>query len=1231
MSEPSETTRKLSKITDAGLFERLAISVLREACPKLYSNFSQPGVNPEGKTVKSPVDGIAFVPKAAPPHMVVAHHTTGAAKDLEKKWLHDPSTVKPRKGGKPSAPPGDINKTMQIVKEERIHTPNLRVTLALTTTVEPTQKLTRDVQHEATKNGIEIDIWSGARIAHYLDNHPEGQWLREHYLCIAQRRLSRRLLQELSRASLDALPIMVEKDALIDREADLTISEKSPHPVAFVVGESGFGKSVACFKHLNAHVESGGCALVIRHDTLEREITLDRALDLELRRLHPNIEADAGAKARALCSLEDPLLILIEDLKWSDQPALLMERIVSWNPVTTNSSDERARVHDWHLYCPVWPQTVATASEQVRKRIDMISVQIRPFTKDEARVAILRNAELRGAPISPLDADSLAKALGNDPLLVGLFEFAETSDPRKAINSFIANQLRQLANSGGSFTATTYREALIALGHGMLENRLLNPTWKEVEVWMANRQRELYALQDTCKNTKVLRIVETADVEKLAFRHDRVRSHILIQVVSEMMHDDKLTDLLSEPYFADVVGGALASGSGTAQAVELVRESNPLALFYALKEFREPTTEIHEAVLESIHIWLQQEDTHGVSNRALRRAALAALTETESSCSLNIARQFRDHSMLCNLVRFRNGDIDAGVQLCLFASPGVGAPWRDSQIEHARVHYRDALVRDLDSLLRQSDIDGDTRAGALRLAGFLEESSLEDAIEESWRSGMHQDECLADYLWAAAECCGNQPERLLEPLCDSWAALSDEQTEDGMPSLRNSLAAHGLRFAFRRTLPPRSLRYFILRAQHEDLRWPITYMLHEVDQPDAVAFLANELADMSSRSEETGGYCHFAWKVPLDLERRQQERGDAMSSASRKRLEEIWSSRENGDHLRRHAFRLWASTRMPEDLPLLHSVENPGVLADDFLEARLKRGDETAIPALVTKLNSDSYEYWWQMGREIWTDSLTNELNEALGRRGGEAKLEWGAALNADWIMSELVMCLDPSTAKKLLMAHWEHLKYSPLFVQAALYVATPCTKKLAAESLTECENPDGLLEYIAMHFGVFSRNRSGIERITQLEALVPYSDSISASDIYSFWETCNERGWLEFRRAHLDGILQGQWRDRAEIGDSEFNALLDKQIESKYLYAEDWLERHMKCGESLNAVLSRLGNWLKQRRNICALEFVADVVALAGQRNDLEIVNVPGIEPKEEAQAIAADTQFAVYLRSLT
>ena len=81
--ETNQTIKHLSAMTDEGEFERLAMAILRGARSEYGRTLLHPGVNTSGKTVKSPVDGIAFVMGAQPPHMIAAHHTTCARDDLE--------------------------------------------------------------------------------------------------------------------------------------------------------------------------------------------------------------------------------------------------------------------------------------------------------------------------------------------------------------------------------------------------------------------------------------------------------------------------------------------------------------------------------------------------------------------------------------------------------------------------------------------------------------------------------------------------------------------------------------------------------------------------------------------------------------------------------------------------------------------------------------------------------------------------------------------------------------------------------------------------------------------------------------------------------------------------------------------------------------------------------------------------------------------------------------------
>jgi hypothetical protein len=518
-----DTISALASITDTGLFERLATAVLRQAAPSLYGNLTHPGMNTAGRTRRSPVDGIAFVSDSKPPHMVIAHHASGAAEDLRKKWLNDPAKVKKR-GPKPTAPPGDVIKTVGIVEKERKRTAGLIVTLALTTNQEPAEHLTRDVQATANQHGITIDVWSASRLAHYLDNTPDGQWLRYKYLEFTQEQISSQLLAKLSRASLAGFTLMAPTEGLIERALDHVLTDRSPQPVTLLVGESGSGKTIACYRFLRDHIEAGGFGLVLTHETLATCATLDLAIEAELRRLHSSLEPHAGEKARALCSAEQQLVVMVEDINWSERPSLLLEKLATWAKRPATESAERL---NWRLLCPVWPSTITTASDEAKKRLDAISVVVDKFSDEEAQRSVKRRGKLVNKRVSTLAAGRIAEALGNDPLLIALYDFIGEQEPSTVIADFVDSSLERLSTKGDSATVTEYREALRVAGREMLLRGQIDPTWAQVREWLGGVPEELNALRQIVKNGEIVRLGRSGAGEQLSFRHDRVRGWLL--------------------------------------------------------------------------------------------------------------------------------------------------------------------------------------------------------------------------------------------------------------------------------------------------------------------------------------------------------------------------------------------------------------------------------------------------------------------------------------------------------------------------------------------------------------------------------------------------------------------------------------------------------------------------------------------------------------------------------
>ena len=706
--DPKDTIRKLSEITDEAVFERLATAILRESTPE-YSSLLHPGVNPAGKTIKSPVDGINFVPGAEPPHMITAHHTTTARGDLERKWLHDPAMVKARPGAQPTMPSGDIIKTAALLAEERKRVPLLRGTLALTTNQEPSEELVRDAHACGVARGLQIDIWSVSRLAHFLDNNPSGQWLRDQYLGIDQQQLSKELLAKLSRDSLEAHRPNAEPNAWVSRKLDRVIGEAEHRDVLFVIAESGLGKSVACYKRLDQHVASGGFGLILPHQTIASSLTVEQAIDAALRQLHPHLIQSAGLDALSLCSADRPFFAVVEDINKSGQARSLTEKLAKWaaggNEAGTQGNPPAASPDrkTWRLLCPLWPSVVASLDDDARKAVQRLAVIGTAFTPPEGREAVQRRAQAKGLYLSDLEADSVSDALGHDPLLIALHEPGRLSRPERVIDEFIDGSVSRSAQDRGEHTPGDYRAALRLLARALLTHRELNPSWQSVPAWLAAEGDALAALRRLVNFGEVINLAGRPADEVLMFRHDRVRDALFADAVAEMIRSDCLDDeVLAEPYFAEIIGAALLRGGIAEAIVDRVRAANPLALLHALRLFREPSTPIHTAILSAIVRWLADPTTHASENAHLRWEALAALSETESTKAIAIVRQFRDHAWTAWQALFRNGDLGGGLQLCLDAEPWVEATWRDRQIAHAKMRFGAGLRKALDRNLAPS-------------------------------------------------------------------------------------------------------------------------------------------------------------------------------------------------------------------------------------------------------------------------------------------------------------------------------------------------------------------------------------------------------------------------------------------------------------------------------------------------------------------------------------------------
>jgi hypothetical protein len=351
----------------------------------------------------APLDGISWVRDAGGDRVIAAAHSTDKQSDIRKKWLHDPTTVKPRNtGGKPTAPEGDLRKAIREIGTFRANQPDLQATVALTSNREPDQESIVAAQKLATNARIDLDIWSGSRIAQYLDS-AEGQWIRKIYLGDSIEFVSIELLQSCTQRRLLEYSHLQNPLELVDR---ITSKEQSSGHT-LLVGSSGVGKTTIALQILKRHAEDGGTGLVIPHETVILATSLAEAIDIELHKLEPYLQPNSGHQALSLTTESLPFVVVIEDANAASDSPMVLNKVVGW--VLSGRADP---VTQWRLVCPVWPQYVDSLEQKLKDTHGSMLQAVDVYTDEQAEEAIQKRVWRQGANYCQPQSRQLQKPLG---------------------------------------------------------------------------------------------------------------------------------------------------------------------------------------------------------------------------------------------------------------------------------------------------------------------------------------------------------------------------------------------------------------------------------------------------------------------------------------------------------------------------------------------------------------------------------------------------------------------------------------------------------------------------------------------------------------------------------------------------------------------------------------------------------------------------------------------------
>lgn len=1214
----TRTRQQLSELASPDEFEVLATAVLREADPT-YASLLHVGTNASGRAVRSPVDGIDIRAQPDGHHLVLVQHTITARQGLRRKWLDEKD--------------GDVTKAKAIYTQETARNAVLGATLVLTCSIDPDQQLIRDV-HAAVGDGLRVDLWPGSRIADFLDRNPEGQWLREQQFGTEVTRLSLTQARAISQQSLnDYLPLVAREDT-VPRILGTALAQftRQSRGAGFVIGESGQGKSTALRRLGDEWYAQGGIVLILPHEVIEQVSTIEQAVALSLRYWAPGLDLACGHAALAFATPERPILLIVEDVNRSSNPRRIVERLVSWSASGRSDGQDITLARQWRLLCPVWRSNAGVGDTQLHELVMRDSLMVDRFERSEAIEAIRIRANRAGVTLTALQSNDLAVALGDDPLLIGLNRDWFVPNPRGAIQSYIGANINDVADD--RLLPSDLQHALDELAERLVEGRVLYPNWRQIRTWLARDNDSLMAIRRLVDQGRIIHLGTTNNNEQMAYRHDRVRDHLLTQAVTRMIENGRFTaDLWADPFYAGLIGGALFAAPKS--AVINAAMSNPAALFAALQE-ASLTEERRRQLIQAAQGWVKSAGFEAGAIEQQRHHAMRFLSRIEGPFVADLAGGFPfSFPKLEALVR--NGSARAGAAICARLDPGIDDIWRDRMIDHARARHP-GFLRDLADLFRSGEMSPDVLEGALNLAGEIGDASLCDALAARWACGDRMT-LSTGWLWAAIRCCAPVNHPLADTLCDLWAELPTE-AEKAYLNPRWDIAGYTLPHAFNRR-PERSAIAFLVERGKRDrnLNHVLSSILRQVDSPEAVLFSVRHGAEIYRRTEQSGGINLFL----TDLKRTwcPKQHGRVLSVASRTAVEQIWRNPLLDRFQRKTAFLLWCQTPTRDEVADISVLETDVVLADAALRTRLVAGDQSAVPLLKQRIwETDNGKHWWY---EAWGVGLVG-LHEDVRRYFAERRTDPHAAghdAGADRIIAELLMDTRDQFATQTIIANWDQLKTSPLFVQAALYLAVPATVKLAQLAIADSEAPDKLLEHIDWSWGIRTVGRKGVTDLAQLEALEPYYVRMSQAEmghirIQRFFAAANSLGALAWREKHLDPLIDKTDHRCCTSDKSTLFASLDGEMESYLKYnrrwfsIDHWFERREEELWQRGVLLSVIASWTSARGSEPAVRLLCEALLHFGDRQDLALLDQLSPTLRSSCVDTIANCIYGVRRRSL-
>ncbi|BBL65702.1 hypothetical protein MSMAT_1715 [Methanosarcina mazei TMA] len=1215
------TAKAIDSITDSSKFERLMNSILRRSNP-IYTSIIETGVNTEGKTIKGRVDAFGRVLQSTKPEYIMIEHTTVRKEDLEIKWLSE--TVNKE---------GDLVKAGKEAIDIKKKIPDAEFTLILTTnrrfTHNEDEPLYIKLDRKAKEFGIKLEIWEQSRIVDYLDNEPYGHWFRKKFLGITAELLSKPLFFEICEKSLKAYSSMLltNNDELIPRDYD-DIIEKSilntQFPIHLIIGESGVGKSTIINKFLERCLKREIYALWIPAEVIQESIDTEDAIKQLVLKIHPTIFLESINSVINEIAENKKIILIIDDINNLDKPKVAVQKLFSW------SKPKDGKKAKYSIICPIWPNIWYPISLENKGKewIDTLSVGY--FSEKEGQKAVQLITEKAGFKISCIKARNLAKKLGNDPFLIDSFSAVISFEDEQKLETLTNNVLdnyilketdRVSSQLNSSFLPQEYQIALYSLCSSMLYNRKFFPKLHEIKQWFMSEPDTINAIKELVKDQKLCRLDEN---HRLIFKHDRLLNYLQVKALANMIISNEDIDIiLSEPYYAEIIGQAILKVPYNEEILLKLYKMNILSLFESIRHFETNSSSLKDEITKLVTTWSQNKNNF--ESESILESICQSLIEIDSEIVINITENMpKNHLTL--LARLRNGCVLSGIEYCISHrefEPSFNFLLRDLIIEQAKVSHEDKIKEELIKLLVSDRLNDDQRAGALILMGYFQFDKCEEKIICCWNLSENKENVLNAALWAGLNCFRLNIEFYFEPLITFWSTLPDAGEQEWHP-LKNRITSDlRLAFGYKTRLNTTIINFLAHICDcKKSLIQNIQHILNYIDNPEAVEFIVNRYAE-NSRSNLT---FTNPWNTKMF------DYAHKLSKNSRIRLRSLWEGSCN-DKMKKAAFKLWATNVEQSELDLLRQISYDSPLFDNAIFKRAELGDRSVVRECVDILHSNPYLFY--EAQNIWCNEIMEVARSYLSSFKDNIPSDFsGGYENVHFNLYHLLLFIPERDAEILLTDYWDHLKYSPLFIQIALYLGTPKCLEIADLAIKECPQSIELFRFVTHTFEANIMGYRTTFREKKINNLLPYLSLFKYDKLSHLTGEC-ERNNLQFwAHNHLYGLLSDE--DKKFYFPTDDDLVAEIKTRSKEGYILDyieivWIKRFEERKDPKSRIFKIIETLLEFEPTLNNLLIAALCIKVKGNRADINLLkNYTYLIDEEEVSKVLKDTEYFLCRKTL-